>query len=357
MAVLDIFDNDAFSTVEMMQAIERKEFQPTGLGMFFTDKSIRGLDFAIETQGSTLKLIQTSRRGAPLEQQTGSKRNLRKFTTARLGAGDRITAAELDFVRAFGEEEAVKTLAQELSDRWGGNGRSGLINNIDLTFEHMYLGALQGKFVDADGSVLVDWAAELGDTSNPTGGSYTIPIEIFDFSTLNNGLLREKLTNLSRTIARTSEGAWNPNVRFVALAGDDFFDEMMKNDEIRETYRYVVGNNLQVPTEDVGAQFGDAYGTISYRGLTVVNYKGTDDNSTVSIADDEAALFPTGIPDNFQHIMSHGESFADLGTSGSKYYPLQTRDMHHDRWVDIEMLSYPAMMCKFPRLLRTLKLA
>jgi hypothetical protein len=358
MAILDVFDSNAFTTVEMMKGIDRKEWQPSGLSSFFTHKGIRGLDFSIETRGTQLKLIQTSNRGAPLDQTTRGLRNMRKFSTSRIGVGDRITASELDFVRQFDSADAVQSVAQELSDRMGGNGRHGLINNVDLTFEHMYLGALQGKFVDADGSVLVDWASELGDTASPTGGSYTIPTEIFDFSALNNGLLREKLTKLSRTIARASEGAWNPRVKFVALCGDDFFDEMMKNTEIRETYRYVVGDSMQPPVKNsIENLFGDAYGVVNYRGLTVINYKGTDDNSTVSIADDEAHLFPINIPDNFVHVSSHGESFKDLGKVGSKYYPLITRDRDHDRWVDLELLSYPAMLVRYPRLLRKLKLA
>ena len=101
MSIFDIFNNDAFSQAEMLTAIEDAEFQPNGLGSMniFTKRAVRTTTVAIEKNAKSLSLVQTSERGAPLEQATRGKRDIRNINTVRLAKGDRILASELAFVR------------------------------------------------------------------------------------------------------------------------------------------------------------------------------------------------------------------------------------------------------------------
>lgn len=347
MAVLDIFNNNAFSTASMIAALENTEFQPTRLAdlNIFKSNPIRTESVGVEMRDNgSFKLIQTTPRGAPLIQATQGKRRVRSFQTTRIGQGDRILASELAFVRQFGDEQAVMEVQKEIGRRW--NGPGGLIGNVDLTLENMRLGAIQGKFIDADGSTIEDWVTAFdAPGSTPT----TIQNITFDFSTLVDGKLREKLVKLRRDIMRTSDGVGTNQTKIHAMVGDDFFDELGKNQEIREFYGHHVKSGAKVAGND-------AFDTIEYAGFTFENYRGTDDNATVAIDVDKGHMFPTNTNGAFEHVKAPGESFADQGTTGKDYYSLLTPDRDHDRYVDMEIITYPLFICMRPKMLRSLEL-
>lgn len=344
MAILDIFNNNAFSTTSLIAALENTEYQPGRLGSLnlFTPKPVRTESVSVEvrTNGS-LALIPTSARGAPLAQMKTGKRNMRSFSTHRIGIGDRITASELAFVRQFAEETAVKQVQAEIAHRW--NGPTGMIARVDLTLEHMRLGAVQGKMIDADGTILEDWVTAFDvPGSTPT----TIPTISFDFANLNNGELREKLIKLKRDIARNSDGVWTAETKIHVLCGDDFFDKLAKNPEIREFYKNRVNAANYVENYD-------AWSTMEYEGFVFENYRGTDDESTVAIGANDAHAFPVNTRGAFEHVKAPGESFADLGMNGKDLYSLITPDLTgHDRYVDMEVITYPLLMCMRPKMLR-----
>jgi len=347
MRILDIFNNNAFSHSSMVAALENFEYVPNRLGSMgiFTPESIRTDNISIEVRdNNSLKLIPTSVRGAPLGQGRVEKRRMRRFDTYRIGKGDRIMASELAFVRQFGEADAVKQVQQEVARRW--TGPTGLINEVELTLEHMRLGAIQGKMIDADGSVLEDWVTAFDKSGAP---ATTIPVDQFDLANLKDGELREKLVKIRREMARNSDGVWTPQTKMHVMVGDDFFDALARNPEIRDYYANRVDAKSWVPEYD-------AFGAIEYAGVVFENYRGTDDQSTVAIATDEGHAFPTNTNGAFMHVKAAGESFADLGTTGKDFYSLITTDEKHDRFVDLELITYPLFVCTRPKMLRKFEL-
>ena len=349
MPILDIFTGDAFSSVTMAEAIVDSQYVPNRLSEMgiFTKEGLTTLDFAIERRETGLSLVPVSPRGAPIPQHTHGISDLQKFTTTRIAKGDRILASELDFVRQFGDTE-VQNRAQEIIARRLGTGRGdeGILNDIGLTYEKMMLEMVKtGNFVDKDGNILINCGAEMRSQADIKNNvPFVIPTETFNFSTLTNGALREKLNKIGRDISRKSRGKITANSMIHVLVGDDFFDALGKNAEIRNHYsrnvavEYVEGN--------------DAWNKISYAGFTFENYRGTDDQSTVDIALKEGHAFPTNTRGVFKHYMAHGESFQDLGTVGREYYVDINPDLVHDRYVDIEVCTYPALFCTQPYTLR-----
>jgi len=160
MATLDIFKQNAFSLISLLQAFERLPYVPQRMNELnvFTPNPVRTETVAIENRDGVLSLIKTSNRGAPLEQRTNEKRNIRDFRTLRIAKADRITAAELAFIRAFGSESELMQVQAEIARRL--SGPVGLSNAVELTLEYMRLGAIQGIVYDADGSVIRDWFDE-----------------------------------------------------------------------------------------------------------------------------------------------------------------------------------------------------
>ena len=337
MSFFDIFNNDAFSLVSMLDTVDSMDYQPDGLGAMgiFTPRPVRTETVAIESRDGVLGLIQTSQRGAPIEQATHSKRKIRDFRTSRIAKGDRITASELAFVRGHGEEEQVVMLQQEIARRL--NGPDGIMANMELTMEHMRLGAVQGIVNDADGSEIYNWFTEF---------NVTPATEIaFNFGAQTEGDLRTFCNGITRNMARASKGAWSAKTRVHALCGDNFWDDFVALPEIRQRYlnradsKYVEG--------------GGAFESVVYGDIVWENYRGTDDGSTVAIGTDDVKFFPTNAPGAFLEVASPGEQFAHIGALGQRAYPLIVRDVQRDSYVDLEAYSYPLLVCTRPGMLQS----
>lgn len=336
MAIFDIFNNDAFSTVSMLQAMENLEYLPGRMGGMgiFTPNPVRTESVAIEQRDGMLSLIQTSQRGAPLEQRVTEKRNIRDFRTTRIAKGDRITASEMQFVRAFGEEEAIMQVQAEIARRL--TGPMGLMNELELTLERMRLGAVQGIVLDADDSVIYNWYTEMGVSQ---------AAEIaFDFDNAPVGSIRQKLTSMVRSMVRGSKGAVTTQSSIHCLCGDEFYDKLTSHEEVKQIYM-----NRDRAYEVDGA---GPFETFTYGGVTFENYRGTDDNSKVAIPTAEAKFFPVNAPGMFLEVWSPGEQFEHVGQLGQKAYPMIVRDEKRDMYADIEFYSYPLHVCTRPEALR-----
>ena len=331
MANMDIFNADPFRAVSMTKAVDRLGHVPAILGDIpglFEPVRVRTTDVFIEERGSSPALIQTDERGAPPRRRTESARSVRSFKTTRISQADTLTADQVAGIRAFGTETELQQVQQEVARK------QMLCNrNIQLTKEHMRLGAVQGIVVDADGSVIYDWAGELGQT---------IPTEIdFDLDAADpeSGIIRKKCNQVSRSITRNLQGMGGGQVRIMGLCGDDFWDDMTAHPEVRETYL-----NTQ---EAADLREGNAWESFRYGSITFSNYRGTDDGSTVAVPPDKCKFFPVGAG-IFQRAQAPAETFDFVNTPGQDMYSWLVRDRDRNAWVDIEMYTYPLYVCVQP---------
>jgi hypothetical protein len=339
MPILDIFNNDAFSQTSMIATVDQMEYKPTRLNSMniFTARPIRTENVYIESRKGVLNLIQTTQRGEPMTQRTEQRRTMRNFSTVRIAEGERIQASELAFVRSYGEEQAVESLQEEIARRLSGPG--GIMDNIETTFENLRLGAIQGVVNDADGSPIIDWFSEFGVTQ-----ATELDFDLDNASPVQ-GALRKKCVQVVRQMSKASEGAWSPNTRVHALCGDQFFDDLVAHPELREIYSFRQNSGF--------VEGGGAYETVTYAGITFENYRGTDDGTTVAVGASKCKFFPVNTPGVFLEVMAPGEAFEHLGMLGQKVYPMITRDLLRDRYVDLEATSYPLHVCTRPKMLQS----
>lgn len=340
MATLDIFKQDAFKLTSMLQAIREVDYLPQRLGDMgiFTPNPVRTETVAIEKRGETLALIQTSERGAPLDQRNTEKRDIRDFRTVRIAKGDRITASELANIRAFGTESELMQVQVEVMRRL--SGPAGLESQVELTLENMRLGAIQGIVKDADGSTIRNWFTEFG-VEQPAEIDFDL-----DAASPASGVVRKKCNQVVRAMMKAAKGVWVPGTRVHALCGDAFWDDLTAHSEIRETYL-----NQQEASD---LRTGNAYQTFNYGGITFENYRGTDDD-TVGIDTDKAKFFPVNAPGAFMEVFSPGEKFENIGQLGERLYPMIVPDRDRDMWADIEVYSYPLHVCTRPLMLQRAK--
>lgn len=334
MASMDVFKSDAFSMMSLLEAIENTDHKPQFLGSLglFTPKPQRTRVVAIESRDNTLALIQTSPIGAPPAVRSADKRTVRNFNTVRLAKHSRIMADEVQGIRAFGAETELMQVQTEVARRL-----QQIQDDMELTWEHHRLGAVQGIVLDADGSTLVNFFTEF-DVVQPT------EVEI-GFAALTAGTLRPKIeSEITRPLIRAARGAFLPSSTIMALCGDDFFDALVNHAEVRETFlNHEAAAALREPT---------AFTQFRYAGVTWVNYRGTDDGTTVAIATDEAKFFPVGAPGVFQVAWAPAEFMDAVNMPGRPIVPLTIPDRDRNAWVDVEAYSYPLFVCTRPLTLR-----
>lgn len=331
----------AFSMTTLSAAIQKAPYVPQLLGQMniFTPERSRTTTIAVEEKGGTLSLIPVSERGAPLDEGKGEQRTIKYFATTRIARGKTLFASELQNIRAFGETSELQGVQNQIAEMM--NGTTGLRAAVELTHEHMRLGAVQGKVMDAAGNVLHDWFAQFG-MARPA----TID---FDFAgaTETEGKVRVKCNQVIRAMMRSSHGAWLPGMtRVVALCGDNFFDDLTSNKETRSTYLSQLGAG------ELRNDVGQAFGTFRYGNIDFINYRGTDDKSTVAINDDECQFFPVGAPDAFKVGFSPAEFLPFVNTPGQDVYAMVVLDKDRQAWARPEVYSYPLFMCTRPGMLQ-----
>lgn len=339
MASMNIFLNSAFSSMSLTGMIQRAPFVPSLLGSLnlFEPMPVRTRDVFVERNSRGLKLISTSDMGAPPEVLDPGDRDLVPLRTTRLAKRFTLYAHEVDGIRAFGSETELQAVTAEYAAR-----AAALRADMELTHEHHRMGALAGVLLDADGvSVIRDYFAEFGiskpaaitlDLSNPEAN------------------LRKQISAIVRSIAVGSSGAVTPNTTIHALAGDDFYDDLITHKQVERTYL-----NYQAAAELRGGT--GPYESFTYGGVTWHNYRGTDDGTTIAVPANQARLFPVGTRDVFKKAMAPLETLDFIGTPGKDVYMLNIPDRDRNMWTKGEIYSYPLYICQRPDLLRTVQRA
>jgi hypothetical protein len=348
--IMDIFDNDAFRMVTLTAAVNLTPYAPDFLGTqnIFTPMPIRTIDAAIViNDNGALEIVQTTPRGAPPYEQKINPQNVRSFRTPRIAIGDTIYAHELQGIisRASltGGDMAMvlQDLQSEIAYRL--DGPTGLRAKVETTKEHMRLGAISGIVLDADGSTLYNW---------PTMFGVSLPAEIaFNLSASSPavGVLTTLVRGLKRQILRAAKAGNRQNVGILALCGDTFFDLLVKHPDVLPAWNVFQGNaGTRI---SLGLNQVDPFTTFTWEGIDWVNYRGTDDDSTISVGDDKVKFVPTGIPGLFQEVLAPYESFDYMNTMGLPIYAQTLPDRDRNQFVRLETYSYPMYVATRPDLL------
>jgi len=341
--ILDIFNGDAFSTSELTLGVQRNPFQPIGLGALdiFTPDPIRTTSLSIEERTGQLVLIPFSERGAEGKQRTTEKRKMRHFNVPRLMHDDTLYSSELQNVRAFQEGQSQVSVFTQVQDEIARrlSGPTGLLASVEYTKEYMRLAAVQGLCLDpGTNDVLYNWFDEFGISQ-----AAPIAFNLAGVNTANS--IRPICNSIVRTIARKAQGAFPAGTKVYALCGDVFYDEFVNHPDVIRTFlnwsdAAQLRNNAQ----------GAAFDSFEFAGIVFMNYRGSDDNSTVKIPANEVKFFPDA-PGIFREVMAPGETMDWVNTPGKPVYVLPIPDLQRRMWWKMEAYSYPLMICTRPEVL------
>jgi hypothetical protein len=339
--MLNIFRGDAFSEITLTSQVERLPHVPTVLGdrNIFTDNPIRTTALAVEERDGVLIVVPMSQRGEPTNsERTTERRKMRYFDVPRIFKGDTIHSHELQNIREFGTESVLMQLQTEVARRL--SGPTGILTHLDYTEEYHRLAAVQGKLLDADGSVWYDWFDEF---------EFAAAAEVaFNLAANVEYSIRPICNGIVRSMARSAKGAFTTQTSVTALCGDNFYDKFTTHVDVEKTYKNW--------SDAVELREGGAFKAFRYAGIDWVNYRGSDDNSSIAIDVDKVKFFPENAPGIFERALAPGESFDWINTPGKERYVQPIFDKDRNSWWRMEAYAYPLHICKRPETLRTGKI-
>lgn len=305
--MLDIFaDDSAFGLVQLTDAVNNLIFMPGRLGELglFDEYSITTTTVVIEQQDGVLKLIGPTPRGGPGHTLPKNNRNLRAAPVPHFEINDAMMAEEVQGVRAFGQDSGLESLMDKVNER----GQYA-IDSLEVTLEYARVGAIKGIVTYADGSTV-----NLYDLMGVTA-----PAEV-DFNldaASDTGALRAAVAQVVRQIAAALQGV--PYRGIMAECGDAFFDALISNVEVRNTYKNTPMASVLREGYLLPGSNNKIYGAFEFGGVIWENYRGSV-GSTTFINTDKCHLFPIGAPRFFRTAFAPADYNETVNTRGQRRY-------------------------------------
>lgn len=333
MAMLNIFEDDAFSVTSLSAALVRQPVVPSRLQQlgWFNESGINTLSMAMEEISGRVQLVPSAPRGAPGKQIHGSKRKLMDVRAVHLPQSASISADEVQGIRAFGSETEVQAVQNVVLQR----AAQARINN-DVTMEWMRAGAVKGIVVDADGTTQLWNMYDIMGVSKVT----------FDMALSSSTTdVRKKTVQLSRLMSDTLGGTAPFNGIHV-LCGKDFMDALAGHPDVQERWRLY---------QDGAKNREDYRNAFSFGNGIVFEEFYYNVNGASLIADNKAHAVPMGIPSLFQTKFAPANYMETVNTMGLPYYIKQER-MPMDKGIELEVQSNPLVICTLPEAIIELSL-
>lgn len=329
--MVNIFQNDAFSLVNMTAAINivpnlYGRIQQMGL---FPIEGVMDRIIAIEELNGVLNLLPTQEVGAPGSKGTQGKRQIRTFRIPHIPHDDVVLPQEVQRVRRFGSDNEVDGVIDLVNRKLATMRRKHA-----LTLEWLRMGALKGVVKDADNStVLLNHFTEYGITQK------TIDFVLGTTTTS----VKKKCLELKRYMDKNLKGEMSSGVH--VLCGTTFFEKFITHADVEKHYlnwtdaAKLRGDNRRgfefgdIMWEEYDAEASDAAGNV---------YK--------FIEDSEAHAFPVGTMDTFSTYVCPADFNETVNTVGQELYAkIAEREM--GRGYNLHTQSNPLPVCKRPALL------
>jgi Phage major capsid protein E len=326
--ILDVFSEDAFSIVNLTDGINKLKFVPGRIGDMglFTPSGVTTTTVAIEEKDGVLILVEPSPRGGPGMTVEKKQRSMLDVRVPHFEINDTIMAEEVQGVRVFvpgmigdmSTAAMVETVESKVYERAANHSQS-----MDATSEYSRIGAVKGIVTYAGGSTLdlfktfqVAQQAEIN----------------FDLDNVNaaDGALRKRCAGVIRSIgnelgAVPFTGAW-------AFCGDNYFDDLLGNKEVRDTFKN--WTQAQILRDGYVGPNRSSWGMFEFGGIVWENYRGRV-GDTDYVASDKCHLFPIGAPGLFRTYWAPADYNETVNTIGqrlyAKLYPMPNgKGVHYD---------------------------
>lgn len=328
--MLDIFRGDAYGVVPLSLAINNLKFVPgylSGRGLF-TTTSIATTSVSIEEHNNVLTLVAPSPRGGPGHTMPKVRRSMRMLGIPHFEINDAIMAEEVQGVRPFGQETGTEVVMTKVGERMQAAGQS-----LEYTQEHARVGSVKGVITYADGTTL-NLYTEYG-LAVPTNIDMNLDAATAD------GSVRKACAGIIRTMGANLDGQGFTGVE--AICGDDFFDAMIKNAEVRATY---LQTQAAADLRSAYISGGQTWGSFEFGGVLWTNYRGYALGAPM-VETNMAYLYPVGVPNLFTTFYAPADYIETVNTMGLPRYVKQY-EMPNDKGIHIDTQMNCLNLCTRP---------
>lgn len=327
--MLDVFNSDLFTMVELTTAINKLPHKPgriTQLGIF-EQAGVSKTTVVVEEQEGLLALLPSKPRGSTQTLQGNTRPRGQAFVVPHIPFDDAVLADDVQNRRRFGsmdEEESAIALVNDKLQR--------MRNSHEVTKEWLLAGALQGSVVDGDGStVLVNLFTSFG-----------VAETSFDFTLGTSTTVQRsnclKVIDAIENALGTDINAGYQHIH--CLAGKDWFRRFVDHADVRYAYeRFQDGNALR----------SDPRSGFEFAGITFEEYRGRVGDKSL-IPPNVARFFPVGVPELFKVHYAPADFMETVNTIGEPFYAKQA-PMEFDKGIKIHTQSNPLPLCHRPKVL------
>lgn len=343
MTVLDVFNSNFFGTVSMTQALDLKPYVPKWLGGIglFGKQSLTTRIAVIEERHGRISLVPQSAYGTNVTTEERMGRKAIPFLIPHYALTDGLLAADIQSVRAFGQENQTETIAQKVMEI-----TSQLRDNIEMTKEYQRYGAIQGIVYDHNMStVIYNYYTAFGVT--PVTHDFVLS------SATDTGAIKQKCTDVIRD-THTALGA-DMHSGIIGLAGNAWFDALVKNVEVKSAYNRWQDNRFARSSQITGPQGytvgADNMPGFEFGGITFLNSRAAI-GATAFIDTNKCKFFPMGVAGLFTEYYAPADYIESANTVALPFYAKQER-MKWDKGIEFEVQSNFVPICTRPGVLIT----
>lgn len=318
---------------ELDEAVTQKPNVPSRLlaDAMWREKNLTTTSVMVEFIDGKVSLIpDRSRADAPNQKAFGKDSIVRTFRVPHLSLQTTIRADQIQDVRKAGTTDAMLSNAEAVADEIAEHRDSH-----DATIEHLMLGAVKGKIVDADGSTIIyDLFSEFGITEPTTSLQ-------FSSATADLGLTIEQT---KRAMKKALKGDVASGC--TVLCSPEFFDALVSHKSTKEAWLRYQDNVLARENTE---------GKFAWKGM---NFEIYDYNigATPMIEAGHAHAYLTGMRNGFVRYNAPGNMMTEANKLARAFY-IDVENLEHKRGVSIYTEGNPLPMCLRPQTLMHFKSA
>ena len=328
---MPLSNDSQYGVVPMTEAINRLPANPTiirELGLFKPQYEST-TSVAVESKNGVLTLVNAVPRGTPGDPVASNLGNRQVFEMLHLPKNDIVRADDVQNVRAFGSGNKAQTVAEKVNDKL-----ADMKSDIEYTREHLMLGALSGKILNANGDPIVDIYDRFGLTRQ------TITWTLSATNSNVGSMIDSAVRNLSKKRGGEPVNGW------IVLCSPEFMDAVIYHKTVVSIYeRYQEGSTYRSGDTSVGFE---------HKNLKFINYDHVFD-SGLQIKEGEAIILPAGTKSTFKEFFAPADMSATVNTKALPYYASREK-LAHDKGWSLEAQSNPLPLLLRPELVATLKM-
>lgn len=324
---------EEFDIVTLTAAVNDQPFVPGQMGAtgVFDEEGVPTTNVKVEEQNGKLDIIEPTPRGGPGQTVGDDDRKSFTFEVDHFEINDSVNADEVQGVRMFGTTDELEVMENRIETKLARHARS-----MDATLEHQRIGAAKGIVLSGKGKVLHNLYDRFG-LAMPAPVVLGLGAQVVGLATAIKG-------NVVHAIEDELDQAYDS---IHALAGRDFHAALWEQKEVRETY---LADNQGYQLRDGAPDIFKA-GGVTWERYRTGRRASAANGAGAFIADNEARVFPVGVPELFITRFAPGDWNGLPNTMGLPRYT-RMKAMYNDKGYHLDSQMNAISLCTMPKALR-----